>query len=204
MGRVLCKLCESGDYDLQSVKVAGDVTHTLRHECFPDSEDLSNVLLLRGPSPSHCKAQWRELMIKRVKTQNPRPVSDSETHDLLMKWTDAQGKDWIEHIRDRAAAGYTWKDVADDFGMKRERVRNFCCRRGYYFKWSGKNSPRNEVKRGHYKQYTAFGVTETLPKLVEQFGEPNGLTYSMVHRRMFKRKVPMDIEDALTKPSQKR
>lgn len=200
MGHPTCKICGSKDYQITSVRVDEEKRHTLRHECFPDAEDPASVFLLRGETVKDCKDQWRALMLKQPHVRHINLSEENETEALLAKWEKKTGLKWADYARQMAEEGYTWQDVADDFGIDRNRIRNHSIRRGYRFNWTAKNSPRRPVKRTHYRHYTAFGVTETLPKLVELFGEPRGIRYGLVHKRITRKGNTMTLEEALTMP----
>jgi hypothetical protein len=125
--------------------------------------------------------------------------SEPSTEDLLSEWETENYQSWLEYAREQAAKGFCSEDVATDFGLNQTRFRNYLRRKEIRVNWTGKNSPRKISRRNKlYAKYTAFGVEDTLPGLVAKVGEPYGVTYQVLYRRLFIQSHPWSLETALT------
>lgn len=131
-----------------------------------------------------------------------------QTAKALHRLAMAEGRPWSEVLREYAERGFTWDDAADYVGVPAANLKAFCYRRNLVFPWQGHQSPilREHMRRTmigrtnprtDYPTYTAFGVTDTLPKLAKRFGATHHITYETLRRRI---KAGMDPETALTTP----
>jgi hypothetical protein len=137
-------------------------------------------------------------------------MAKHRTAAALRELARREGRPWSDIIREYAERGYSWRDVAEFIGVRPNNLKVFCHHRNLKFPWQGQRSPimrehqsrvmagRKPPPRTHYKRYTAFGVTDTLPGLVRRFGALNGVTYETLRRRITKHN--MDPETALTMP----
>jgi hypothetical protein len=132
------------------------------------------------------------------------------TAAALRELATQERRPWPDVIREYAERGYSWSDVAELIGVPATNLKAYCYYRNLKFPWQGQRSPimrahqsrmmagRTPPPRGHYKRYTAFGVTDTLPQLAQRFGTQHGITYETLRRRITK--TGMDPETALTTP----
>lgn len=131
-----------------------------------------------------------------------------QTAKALHRLAMAEGRPWPEILQEYAERGFTWDDAADYVGVPTANLKAFCHRRNLTFPWQGHQSPilREHMRRTmigrtntrtDYPTYTAFGVTDTLPKLAKRFGATHKITYETLRRRI---KAGMDPETALTTP----
>jgi len=118
-----------------------------------------------------------------------RGLSRSHTAQLLGFWP----ADFIKYLDVLNIEGLQWQVGRESLLAKNQLQRVHESRRGAHISEEHK-AILAKYRNTNWKQYTAFGVTGTLPALVERFG---AVGYNAVLKRMTE---GMPLEQALTQP----